>query len=136
MHACYMRILVMIVCGAVLLSAAEEKPAYETEGLRDPMSKVKTAKVQETEVTEKTEDKSRVQEIQQTLSRCRIEGVAICGDERCVVINDTILSEGDRILPDSDITIGKIEEGKITFVLENSELEFILTPVEEDIIPM
>jgi hypothetical protein len=131
-----MKILVLIFCGAVVLTAAEEKPAYESDGMRDPMSKVKKVKTQETEVTEKTEDKSRVQEIQQTLSRCRIEGIAICGDDRCVVINDSILSEGDPILPDSDITIGKIEEGKITFVLENSEVEFILTPVEEDVIPM
>ena len=136
MQACYKRILVLTLCGSMLVAAAEEKPAYDTEGLRDPMSKVKTAKTPETEVTEKTEDKSRVQEIQQALSRCRIEGIAICGDERCVVINDAILAKGDRILPDSDITIGEIEEGKITFVLENSEVEFILTPVEEDVIPM
>jgi hypothetical protein len=131
-----MFVLLVVACSTLVLLAADEKTESVSSPMRDPMSKVKKSPVKDVETQQTSDDINRVQEIQQVLSRCRIEGIAISGDERCVVINDAILAEGDRVLPDSDVKIGKIEEGKITFVLDKSEVEFILTPVEEDVIPM
>ena len=136
MRVCFLFALVVVMVSSLVLSAADERTNSVNEGMRDPMSKVKKVSVNETEDRQTPTDISRIQEIQQALNRCRIEGVAISGEARCVVINDSILAEGDRILPDSDVRIGTIEEGKVTFKLDNSEVEFILTPVEEDVIPM
>jgi hypothetical protein len=136
MRDCIMICALAAVFSSFILLAAEEKKESMNDGMRDPMSRVKKVTTKETDTQQSVSNKDHIQEIQLALNRCRIEGLAISGDVRCVVINDSILSEGDRILPDSDIRIAKIEEGKVVFVLDSSEVEYIMTPVEEDVIPM
>lgn len=123
--------LVLTVLLSITLASVRglaEKTNYDTTGLRDPLSKTRdmpvTEPAQETEQT----NNNRVAEIETVIETCRIEGIAISGDKRFVVINDQVLAEGDRIDSERDIRIGRIEETKIVFILGTSEMDYYFTP--------
>ena len=92
---------------------------YDAAGLRDPMVKPRKEPVLVTSnATDKAvERKGRREDIERAVGASRIEGVAVSPSRRCVIINDAILGEGDRLSSDNAVRISKIERDKIVFSL-------------------
>ncbi len=66
------------------------------------------------------------QEIYNVIKKCKIEGVVISNNKRFVLINDRLLAEGDRISPDYDVYIYKIDYKSIEFSLDGQIADYSL----------
>jgi len=103
---------------------------YNSFGVRDPM--IKTIRQEKEEKNEKkTENKKdavvRQREIYNIIKNCKIEGVVISKNKRLVLINDRLLTEGDKILPDCDVYIYKINYKLIEFSLDGQIATYSLS---------
>ena len=72
----------------------------------------------ENNVEEKKAAIIRQREIYNIINKCKIEGVVISKNKRLVLINDRLLAEGDKILPDCDVYVYKIDYKLIKFSLD------------------
>jgi len=104
---------------------------YVSLGVRDPMEM--TAVIHKVEKkTDKTADKEKTSKLRQReifniIKKCRIEGVVISNEKRFVLINDRLLAEGDKISPDSDVYIYKIDYKLIKFSLDGQIASYPLS---------
>jgi len=90
---------------------------YNSTGVRDPMIRTVRKKT-EKKIEKKKEAIIRQREIYNIISKYKIEGVVISKNKRLLLINDKLLSEGDRISPDSDVYVYKIDYKLIKFSLD------------------
>jgi len=103
---------------------------YNSFGVRDPM--IKTIRQEKEEKTdEKTVKKKeavvRQREIYNIIKKCKIEGIVISKNKRLVLINDRLLAEGDKILPDCDVYIYRINYKLIEFSLDGQIATYSLS---------
>ena len=100
---------------------------YNSVGVRDPMVRtVRKKNVKKVPGTNK-ETQLRKQDIYNILRKCKIEGVVISNNKRLALINDRLLTEGDKILPDCDVYIYKIEYKLIKFSLDGQIATYSLS---------
>ncbi len=101
---------------------------YDSAGVRDPM--VRTV-WQKTKKTTKNNKNNQIQISQQDiyniLKKCKIGGVVISNNKRLALINDRLLAEGDKILPDYDVYINKIDYKMIKFSLNGQIATYSLS---------
>ena len=99
---------------------------YNSVGVRDPM--VRTVRKKTKKITETKKDTQlRQKDIYNILRKCKIEGVIISNNKRLALINDRLLSEGDKILPDCDVYIYKIDYKLIKFSLDGQIANYSLS---------
>jgi len=103
---------------------------YNSFGVRDPM--IKTVRQEKEEkIDKKTEKKKeavvRQREIYNIIKKCKIEGIVISKNKRLVLINDRLLAEGDRISPDCDVYVYKINYKLIEFSLDGQIATYSLS---------
>jgi len=99
---------------------------YDSIGIRDPMVKTMIKKNDAADQKNKG-SQNRIREIYKVLKRCRIEGVVISANKKLVLINDRLLAEGDKIMPDCDIYIYKIEGKLIKLSLDSQIVTYSLS---------
>ena len=103
---------------------------YNSFGVRDPMIKTVRQK-KEKKDNKKTEDKKkavvRQREIYNIINKCKIEGIVISKNKRLVLINDRLLAEGEKVLPDCDVYIYKINYKSIEFSLDGQIATYSLS---------
>ena len=104
---------------------------YDSLGVRDPMVMTEIKHIGEKKTDKitgkKKTSKLRQREIFDIIKKCRIEGVVISNDKRFVLINDRLLAEGDKISPDSDVYIYKIDYKLIKFSLDGQIASYPLS---------
>jgi len=103
---------------------------YNSADVRDPMVRTvwrKTKKATENKKENKKDDQLRQQDIYNILKKCRIGGVVISKNRRLALINDRLLKEGDKILPDSDVYIYEIDYKLIKFSLDGQIVTYSLS---------
>ena len=122
--------LKLIVIAILSWHAALSYGDYDHLGVRDPMVKAlpkeiisKTNSVADASVI----DKNKKLEILDVLRKCRIEGVIVAKGNKLVLINDRLLREGDKISPDYNVYIDKIEYKSISFSLDKHIVSYSLT---------
>ena len=133
--------ILMMVCIVAVALPAQPPPASQktndvtTGEVRDPLAKPLKLVIGGTNAlgapTTQQTKRNRREDIQRVLATCRIEGIALCGGQRLVVVNDRLLAEGDRLTPDVDIRIKQIEQDKVVLTLDNETLTYSLTPPPE-----
>lgn len=106
---------------------------YDATGVRDPMVRQLIVSATNAAGAKVTSVGSGVRkgDIERAVRAARIEGVAISLRERCVVINDRLVREGEVIGPGQAIRVVRIEQSKIVFGLDNDTYEYYLTPSKE-----
>lgn len=101
---------------------------YDSAGVRDPMVRTVWKKTKKTtKNNENTQIQISQQDIYNILKKCKIEGVVISNNKRLVLINDRLLAEGDKILPDYDVYIYKIDYKLIKFSLDGQIASYSLS---------
>ena len=75
----------------------------------------------------KKDDQLRQRDIYNILRKCKIEGVVISKNKRLALINDRLLAEGDKILPDCDVYIYEIDYKLIKFSLDGQIATYSLS---------
>jgi len=114
----FINILLLSLLSTASMNAYSD---YNSVGVRDPMVKTIRQKIEE-KTEKKAEEKKaaiiRQREIYNIINKCRIEGVVISNGKRLVLINDRLLAEGDKISPDCDVYVYKIDYKLIKFSLD------------------
>ena len=100
---------------------------YNSVGVRDPMVRTVREKIVKKVTGTKKKTQLRQQDIHNILKKCKIEGVVISNNKRLVLINDKLLAEGDKILPDCDVYIYKIDYKSIKFSLDGQIATYSLS---------
>jgi len=118
-----MKIFILFIS---ILTASSAYAEYDATGIRDPMVKFMPKKI---EIVPKTKKIAQVRqkEIFKIIKKCAIEGVVISNSRRLALINDRLLAEGDRILPDYDVIIYKIDYKYIKFSLDGQIVTYPLS---------
>jgi len=119
-----------IIIAIISWHAALSYGNYDFAGVRDPMVKSLPKKIinKTNIVADATEiANNKKMEILDVLRKCRIEGVVVADDDKLVLINDRLLREGDKISPDHDVCIDKIEYKSIIFSLDGHTVIYSLT---------
>ena len=114
----FMNILFLFLFSMASINAFSD---YNSVGVRDPMIKTVQQKNEE-KIGKKSEEKKAIiirhREIYNIINKCKIEGVVISENTKLVLINDRLLAEGDKILPDCDVYVYKIDYKLIKFSLD------------------
>jgi hypothetical protein len=119
---------------AVTNDARSIRALYDAAGVRDPLVKPLRLPMGKTG-TQQTGTlqlrQSRRADIERVLATCRIEGVVMSAQLRMAVINDRLLSEGDRLAPDVAVRIAHISVDQIVFALDEDTYDYKLNPPPE-----
>jgi len=124
-----------LACGAAVTNDARAVQAlYDAAGVRDPLVKPLSLPMSETgsfQTATTQLHQSRRADIERVLATCKIEGVVVSTDLRMTVINDRLLSEGDRLAPDVAVRIARIGVDRIIFALDEDTYDYKLSPPPE-----